>query len=140
MPRSGGNPHPVSVSSDILQRGYQGNVTTLRSLQLINGYTLEHAAQATLVSPETFRRWRSDRRPNPTAVRLLAILGGYVPWPGWHGWEVHSGLLFPPGYTRHGIAPGQILALPYLQQALAGFRRDSEPETLPESPVFRKRG
>jgi len=130
----------VSTITPVLHSGYQGNVTTLRMLQLINGYTLEQAAHATLVSPETFRRWRNDRRPNPTAVRLLAILGGYVPWPGWYGWEVHSGLLFPPGYTRHGIAPGEILALPYLQQALAELRRQRGPETLPESPVFRNLG
>lgn len=77
----------MSVASQFLRDGYAGDVTTLRTLQLLARLSTEDAARACLVSPETFRRWRSDRRPNPTAVRLLAVLGGYVPWPGWEGWE-----------------------------------------------------
>jgi len=107
----------------LLQDGYLGNLPTLRELQLFAGLGTKHAAAACLVSPETFRRWRSDRRPNPTATRLLAILAGYVPWRGWAGWEVHNGLLFPPGYSRHGIAPGDIMALPFTLQLLGEYRR-----------------
>lgn len=115
----------MSVASQILRDGYAGDVTTLRTLQLLARLSTEDAARACLVSPETFRRWRSDRRPNPTAVRLLAILGGYLPWAGWEHWEMHNGLLFPPGYSRRGIAPGDILALPFLLQLLDEYRRQT---------------
>lgn len=108
----------MCVVSEILRDGYKGNLSTIRELQLICSLSVQEAAAACLVSPETFRRWRCDRRPNPTAVRLMAVLGGYVPWAGWEGWEMHSGLLFPPGYSRHGIGPGDIMALPLLYQLL----------------------
>ncbi len=110
-------------SDDSLYLGYLGNLTTLNDLQQLCGFSLHEAADACLVSPETFRRWRSDREPNPTAVRLLAILAGYVPWPGWQGWEVHRGLLFPPGYRRGGIGPGDIYAMPFERQLLAELKR-----------------
>jgi hypothetical protein len=138
MGRTGGNPAMTGDITEVLHQGYLGNLTTLRTLQLLCGYSIEEAAQATLVSPETFRRWRSDRKPNPAAVRLLAILAGYVPWHGWDGWEVHNKLLFPPGYSRYGLAPGEILALPYLHQALAAYRqreRDEASESVPVQQV-----
>jgi transcriptional regulator with XRE-family HTH domain len=108
---------------DFLYLGYLGDLTTLRDLQLRCGFSLREAADACLVSPETFRRWRNDRKPNPTAVRLLAILAGYVPWSGWRGWEMHRGLLFPPGYRRGGIGPGDIYAMPFERQLLAELKR-----------------
>jgi len=57
-------------------------------------------------------------------VRLLAILAGFVPWAGWDGWEVHKGLLFPPGYERNGIAPGEFFALVYYRQAVGAYRKE----------------
>ncbi|GAB4302434.1 MAG: hypothetical protein Kow0096_23920 [Thiohalomonadaceae bacterium] len=113
-------------SSELLHQGWTGNLTTLRELQLFAGLSNEDAARLCLVSPETYRRWRRDRSPNPTAVRLLAVLAGYVPWRGWDGWEVHSGLLFPPGYSRHGVAPADILALPFTLQLLAEVQRQAK--------------
>jgi hypothetical protein len=56
-------------------------------------------------------------------VRLLAILAGFVPWDGWHGWELDNGLLFPPGYRRHGIAPGEFAALVFYRQQVSEQRR-----------------
>ncbi|GAB4348053.1 MAG: hypothetical protein Kow006_08370 [Gammaproteobacteria bacterium] len=128
----------MSHSSEYLRAGYAGDLTTLRTLHLLAGFASnQEAAHACLVSPETYRRWRTDRRPNPTAIRLLAILGGYVPWRGWENWEVHGGLLFPPGYSRHGIAPGDILALPFLHQLLGEYRRQlrlAECDRLSQAP------
>ena len=110
-------------TTTILQEGFKGNLTTLRELQLVAGLSAEDAAHICMVSPSTFRRWRADRRPNPTALRLLSIMAGYVPWRGWDGWEIHNSVLFPPGYSRHGIRPGDILALPFTLQLLAEYRR-----------------
>lgn len=109
--------------SDLLQSAFMGDVTTLRQLVLFAGMSHEEAAKLCMVSPATFRRWLSDRKPNPTAVKLLAVLCGYVPWEGWEDWEVHNGYFFPPGYDRNGIAPGDILAIPFQRQLLSEYRR-----------------
>lgn len=112
----------MSDSAELLRDGFMGNVTTLRELQHLAGFGLQEASAACLVAPATFRRWGRDRMPNPTAVRLLAVLAGYVPWPGWEGWEMHNGYLFPPGYSRHGLSPGDILALPFILQLVSEYR------------------
>lgn len=106
----------MSFADALLADGYAGNLTTLRWLQLACGFTTEDAARFCLVSPETFRRWRSDRSPNPTAVRLLAIRAGYMPWPAWRGWQIHDGCLFPPGFERGGFTPGDLVADPLWRQ------------------------
>jgi transcriptional regulator with XRE-family HTH domain len=82
---------------------------TLRELQALTGWDDRTTAKRLGVPYHTYRRWRTGRRPNPAALRLLAVYAGYVPWPGWHGWEVHDGLLFPPG-ERHGLEPEQVAA------------------------------
>jgi len=46
-----------------------------------------------------------------------------VPWAGWDGWEVHRGLLFPPGFTSHGIPPGELFALVFYRQLVTEQRR-----------------
>jgi len=107
-----------AATTELLRSAYLVNLTnpsgTLRSLQLLAGYSDRDAARVLCVSPHTYRRWRRDRSPNPTAVRLLAIHAGYVPWPNWRGWEIHSGLLFPPGFVRGGLTPGQVEGLPWI--------------------------
>jgi hypothetical protein len=117
----------MTSASEFLIDGYAGNLTTLRTLQLIAGLSSEDAARFLFVSPETYRRWRADRAPNPTAVRLLAIRAGYLPWPEWQGWEMHNGRLFPPGYRDRGLTPGHVLAVPWLQQRLADLERRTAP-------------
>lgn len=114
----------MSDSAALLAEGFAGNVTVLRELQFFAGLSNESAAHSLLVSPETYRRWRCDRHANPTAVRLLAVLAGYLPWSAWHGWELHAGCLFPPGYTRHGLKPGEIMAMPFVYQLIGEYRRE----------------
>lgn len=108
--------------TELLQAGYQGNLTTPRPLQTLAGLSTEQAAALCLVSKQTYRRWGRDRPVNPTALRLLAIQAGYVPWPGWDGWEVHNGYLFPPGFAKGGLAPGDIQVLPFLYQLIRDYR------------------
>jgi transcriptional regulator with XRE-family HTH domain len=108
--------------TEALRQGYAGDLTTLTTLQNLAGFSTDAAARACMVSPETYRRWRSDRKANPTAVRLLAILAGYVPWPGWDGWEIHNGYLFPPGLSRGGLSPGQVWGYPFSGQLLSATR------------------
>ena len=89
-----------------------GDLPSLQELQERCRFTPHQAADFVGVSPETYRRWLSDRKPNLTAMRLLAIRAGCLPWPGWHDWEMRAGKLYPPGY-RQGVRPGEILAVPY---------------------------
>ncbi|KAA6186333.1 hypothetical protein F2Q65_05935 [Thiohalocapsa marina] len=86
---------------------------------------LTNAETASLlgVHPRTYRGWLATGQAAPAAVRLLAILAGFVPWVGWDGWEVERGLLFPPGYTRGGIAPGEFFALVFYRQQVSEQRR-----------------
>lgn len=118
------------ATSELLRAPFTGNLPepsrTLRELQLLAGRSDSGAARLLAISPQTFRRWRSDRPPNPTAIRLLAIHAGHVPWPGWHGWEVHGGLLFPPGSAR-GLAPAQVEAVPWLMALVHANRTRREP-------------
>lgn len=114
----------MTVSSEFLQEGFAGNLATLRTLQLLCRFSLADAAKFCGVSPHTFRRWRTDRKPPLAAVRLLAIRAGYLPWPDWRGWEIHDGLLFPPGFTRGGIRPGEVMATTYQHALIAEQRRE----------------
>lgn len=113
----------MSTDTEFLRDGFLGRSTALRRLQLQCGWSQVETARALLVSPETYRRWRRDRPANPTAVKLLAVLAGYVPWSGWQGWEVHRGYLFPPGYSRHGIEPADLYAIPFVRQLVSEYQR-----------------
>jgi hypothetical protein len=53
------------------------------------------------------------------------VLAGYVPWDGWQGWEVHNGYLFPPGFSRHGIPPGEFLALVFNRQQVSHYQQEN---------------
>ncbi|RME34851.1 MAG: hypothetical protein D6786_03640 [Gammaproteobacteria bacterium] len=105
------------------REGWLGNLTTLSTLQRSAGLSNEQAARLCFVSPETYRRWKSDRKPNPCAVRLMAVMAGYMPWQGWHRWEVIGGCLFEPG-ARRGLLPGDIQGLPFLKLALEARSRE----------------
>jgi hypothetical protein len=127
----------VEAVTVLLQQGYWGNLTALGALQSVLGMSNAQAAAACLVSPHTYRRWRTDRTPNPTAIRLLSIMAGYLPWSGWSDWEMHRGFLFPPGYVRHGLSPGDVLAIPYTMQLLSRYRRLTELAAAPPASVGR---
>ncbi|MEA3274930.1 MAG: hypothetical protein U9Q81_06495 [Pseudomonadota bacterium] len=61
----------MSDPDDFLHLGYLGNLTTLPELQLRCGFSVQQAADACFVSPETYRLWLRDRRPDTIAVRML---------------------------------------------------------------------
>ena len=109
--------------TDLLAEGFAANLATLKPLQQRLGLTHAEVAALCGVSPRTYRRWLCDGNPPVAALRLLAILAGLVPWDGWDGWEVHRGCLFPPGYTRGGIAPGEFFALVFWRQLVTEYRR-----------------
>jgi len=117
---------PMSYSSDFLEEAFLGNLTTLHALQHRCKMTDKQSASFLGVSPETYRRWRTDRKPSLAAVKLMAIMAGYVPWTGWENWEVHGGQLFPPGYTRHGFTPGDIFSITFLRQSVRAYRLRAE--------------
>jgi len=63
----------MSFIGPLLADGFAGDLTTLRWLQVACGLPWREAARFCLVSPETYRRWRTDRRPNPTALRCCPV-------------------------------------------------------------------
>lgn len=105
-----------------LNQGFQGDRAAVRELWRLIGLNVEECAALCLVSPETFRRWLSDRPPPVPYVRLLAILAGYVPWPGWEGWICRDGKLYAPRASK-GIGPDELMGLPYLQAMAQQYQR-----------------
>jgi hypothetical protein len=106
----------------LLAEGFAANPTTLKALQQFCRLSIAEAAALCGVSSRTFRRWRTEGNAAPAALRLLAILAGYVPWDGWQGWEVHRGCLFPPGFRRSGISPGDFQAVVFWRQLVTAQR------------------
>lgn len=120
---------------------FLGNLPDLGTMQLLAGLTNEVAAHFCGVSPETYRRWRRDRKPPLYAVKLLAIRSGYLPFPGWEGWLMVEGRLCPPGWSSVAFTPGEIQALPLkqaqvnaLQSELRRLRRVHESLQASSSP------
>lgn len=111
--------------AELLGEGFAGNPATLKALQQRCGLTNAKASAVCGVDPRTYRRWRSEGNPDPAAVRLLAVLAGFVPWPGWDGWEVDRGCFFPPGFNKGGISPGEFHALVFWRQMVTTARREN---------------
>ena len=111
------------AEADLLAEGFAANLSALKPLQQWLGLSSAEVAALCGVSLRTYRRWLSGGNPPAAALRLLAILAGFVPWDGWDGWEVHRGCLFPPGYTRGGIAPGEFFALVFWRQLVTEYQR-----------------
>ncbi len=107
----------MSQLQDILDDGYRGNLTTPSLLQAISQLPDTAAAQYCLVSAHTWRRWKTDRAPNRTAIKLLAIRAGYVPWPSWEKFFfcAFDGCLYHED-LKYGFEPGDLLTLHWLRQ------------------------
>ena len=113
---------PMSLYRD-LQAGYLGD-WSIKDLQALCRFSDVQAAKFVMVSPETYRRWRTDRTPNPAALRLLSIRAGFLPYPGWEGWILRDGLLHPPGHSGVGFGSGEVAALPWQYQRLAALESE----------------
>lgn len=109
----------------LLQGPWLDNLSTLHELQFRARLNDQQAADLCGVSLRTWYRWLKIDSPQPAALRLMTILAGHVPWAGWDGWEMHSGYLFPPGYSRNGLSSGHILARHFEQQLLAHYKREN---------------
>ena len=113
------------------------------SLRLDAGLSVSRTAEYLGVTVRTVQRWRKSEAPD-WAGSMLRIHAGHLPWEGWEGWQIDNGYLFPPGFTRHGISPGDISALPFLYQLLAEYKAQvrsfnalhDQAETCREIPSF----
>ena len=120
--RDGPKPRRDWSDAELLAEGFAANSSALRALQQRARLTQAQAAELCGVSPRTYRRWLADENAPAGALRLLAVVAGFLPWSGWEGWEVHQGLLFPPGYARGGIPPGEFFALVFYRQQVTAYQ------------------
>ncbi|MBI4005551.1 MAG: hypothetical protein HY356_02680 [Gammaproteobacteria bacterium] len=108
-----------------LQEAYAGKLTKLGYLHTIAGLNDTAAADFCFVSPHTYRRWRTDRKPNPCAVRLLAILAGYVPWSGWEKWFYnHYDQKLYCHDLKYGFSPSDFYSYHYLKLAYESLQEE----------------
>jgi len=59
------------------------------------------------------RQERGQARVNAGWWRLLKILAGEMPWPGWEGWSVVGGALYAPEDPYRGWTPASLRAAPW---------------------------
>ncbi len=115
-----------TFSSDYINavtEGFQGNVNTLSHLQTLTGYTDNTVCELCGVSLSTYRRWKRNNNPNIASLRLLAVMAGYMPWDKWQGWEMHNGYMFPPGYSKNGIPPGEFFSFIFKNQYISSIEK-----------------
>jgi hypothetical protein len=103
---------------------FLGKLTGIRGVQAFAGLSDQDAARFVAVSQETFRRWRSDRVSPLYAMRMLAIRGGFMPWPDWYGWLIRDGKLYSPGATSGGMTPGMLEAYQLRYQQVSALERE----------------
>lgn len=111
---------------EYLEEGFLGKLTNPRSLTGIIGLNDESAARSCFVSPETYRRWCTDRKPNKCAIKLLSILAGRFPWPGWERffYNAHDQKIYTYD-LKHGFAPGDLHSLFYMKQGYEHLEREN---------------
>lgn len=147
IPESRAKPHGAWSAHTLLAAAYAGDRTAFLPIIQLLRWKRAQVAEALGISPHTVEAYKEQQRNIPLAkLRLLAILAGYVPWPGWQGWEVHRGCLFPPGQNKHGLLPGDIQSQPILyqltqaqQQERAALDRQLELALALDLPAVRSR-
>jgi hypothetical protein len=129
----------VSQIITLLDDGWTGKLPSLGYVQTVAGLSNSDAAKLCGVSPETYRRWRTDRKPPLYAWRLLTIMAGYVPWTGWEHWFYNR---FDQTLNKHdlkdGFAPGQIWEFVFLRHRYKAQSDADFPESFPLVPYIDK--
>jgi hypothetical protein len=113
----------MSFNNEFMYNGFHGDKSTLSAICARCGFDESKAADYVHTSIPNFNKWLRDNSANPTALKLLAIRAGQMPWPEWEGWEIHKGHLFPPGFTRNGLSPGDIHSVIFLKQLVSEQRK-----------------
>jgi hypothetical protein len=113
----------MAVDTDFLSRAYRGDLAKLSTLQSRLGLDDGQIVQILGIKERTWRRWKKEQRGNLASLKLLAILAGHMPWKGWEDWEIENGYLFPPGYTKNGILPGEFFAIVYYKGLARDYRQ-----------------
>ena len=111
----------------LLQDGFTGKPGMLRTMQAMARMTDSEAATFCLVSPETYRRWKMDRTPKASGVRLLSLRAGFVAWPGWEKFFFcsYDGRLYHED-LRDGFAPEFVLQAHWNQKELDVLRGQNQ--------------
>lgn len=91
----------------------------------ISNLSKQKAAEICGVSLRTWSAWESGtRRMPPAAWCWFVTITTGIPLDGnWSGWRFFKGQLYSP--ENVGFGPGEIRAIPLLQQSLAAYRAQS---------------
>jgi len=110
---------------ELLLHGFLVKLTNPRELMTMIPMGVKDAAEFCQVSTHTFRRWLSDKKPNPCAMRLLAIYTGYIPWPGWADFMYcHADKKIYHKDLKDGFSTDDLMALHWLRQEVDYLRRE----------------
>lgn len=110
----------------MLREGFEGRNQSLAPLMLLAGLNQLATAEFLQVNVRTLHRWETTGRPDPTASKLLAVMAGFLPWPDWVGWEMHTGCLFAPGQHRRGMDASRIENMIIINELNDTLKRDNE--------------
>lgn len=96
----------------------------LATLRRRAGLTRAQACEWLGVHRITLRRWERGSHPAPaSARRLLMVLAGAMPWPGWEAHQVRDGTLVNVDDERETYTPGELVRVRYCYALAAEARR-----------------
>jgi hypothetical protein len=103
----------------------------------ISNLSKQQAAALCGVSRRTWASWEAGERRMPSATWcwFVTLTTGIPLEREWHGWRFFKGQLYSP--ENVGFRPGEIRAIPLLQQSLAAYRAH-ERRHAPSPPVARE--
>jgi len=96
----------------------------LASLRRRAGLTRAQACEWLGVHRITLHRWESGSHPAPaSARRLLLVLAGAMPWPGWERHQVRDGTLVSRDEPRERYTPLELKRVRHCHALAAEARR-----------------
>lgn len=107
----------ISLTEHLARRGQD-----MTDVKILAHLSQQDLARLCGVTVTTVQRWHRAWSWPCYAVHLAALYAGYFIWPGWSGWCIADGLLYPP-FFKYGLTPGEVQTLPFTLQRIAHLER-----------------